>query len=247
MHRHDYAEVLWIEAEQGLHLVNGHRLPLAPGDLVLIRPRDAHDLRATHQAGLTLVNISFSADTLAFLQRRYFPRERSFWGGQAELPARFHLTPDRRKQISLAADALAAETRTRLNLERFLLNLLHILAVEQCQPELAQGLPWLRAALEQIRRPEHFAGGAAELVRLAGKTPEHVARATRRLLGRTPTMLVNEARLNHAAGQLSMTTRPVLDICLECGFNSLAHFYKIFGARFHISPRRYRLLGQFPA
>jgi AraC family cel operon transcriptional repressor len=236
--------VFWIEEENGYHLINGHRIPLMPGDLFLIRPQDQHDLRAINKAGLRLVNVSFPADTIAFLQQRYFPHDRSFWGGKATLPTHYRLAPTRRRQLSIEADSLAMEPRVRINLERFLLNLLHILAIYPQQTDLTQIPSWLQTAIEKIRQPEHFIKGTPELARLADKTPEHVARLTRQWLRRTPTEIVNEARLDYAAGRLSMTTEPILDICMECGFDSLAHFYKIFKAHFRTSPRRYRLAQQ---
>lgn len=240
MHAHDYAEVFWIEKEAGVHLINGRRLPLGPGDLFLMRPQDTHDLRAATPSGLILVNVSFPAETLEFLRQRYFPATPSFWGGQAGMPSHFKLSPAATRRLSAEADALAGEPRLRIHLERFLLNLLHSLGIRPHTTDLTAIPDWLRDALEQIRRPEHFEKGTRELARLAGRSPEHVSRQIRQHLGKTPTDIVTEARLHYASGQLTMTTRPILDICLECGFDSLSHFYKRFKSLYRLSPRQFR-------
>ena len=50
-HTHDYAELLWIEKGSGYHLVNGERLRIEPGDLIMIRPQDAHTYGASTKGG----------------------------------------------------------------------------------------------------------------------------------------------------------------------------------------------------
>lgn len=50
-HTHDYAELLWIEKGAGYHLVNGERQRIGPGDLIMIRPQDAHTYAAPTKGG----------------------------------------------------------------------------------------------------------------------------------------------------------------------------------------------------
>ncbi|MGH7145687.1 MAG: AraC family transcriptional regulator [Planctomycetota bacterium] len=103
---------------------------------------------------------------------------------------------------------------------------------------------WLRRACEQIRDPGQFPGGTRRLAELAGRSAEHLAREARRCFGVTPTEIVNRARLSHAAGELSLSSQPILEIALGCGFASLAHFYALFRREFGLSPRQYRLKAQ---
>lgn len=240
MHYHDYAEVFWIESEEGYHLINGQRLPLAPGDLFMIRPEDRHDLRAIHENGLMLVNISFPAATIDFLRQRYFQHDKTFWGGREPTPAHFKLSNHQLECLKGEIEALARAPRERIYIERFLLNLLHELFIPSIQWDYV-GIPqWLRHACEQIRFPEHFSRGTQWFAKLAKRCPEHVARVTKEILGKTPTQIVNEARLDYAAEQLSLTSNEIIQICYDCGFESLSHFYKVFRKRFHIPPRGYR-------
>ena len=89
--------------------------------------------------------------------------------------------------------------------------------------------------------PEQFAGGTVALARLAGRSPSHVARVAVRWYGQTPTEIVNTARMGFSARQLAETSRPIMEIALDCGLNNLSHFYALFRRRFGVSPRRYRL------
>ena len=38
LHCHDYAEIFWVENGSGYHIINGRRIPLKPGNVVMIRP-----------------------------------------------------------------------------------------------------------------------------------------------------------------------------------------------------------------
>jgi AraC family cel operon transcriptional repressor len=71
--------------------------------------------------------------------------------------------------------------------------------------------------------------------------PEHLARQVRQHLHKTPTDIVNEARLAHAASELQSSGRAITEIALECGVENLSHFYKLFREHFGCTPRQYRL------
>jgi AraC family cel operon transcriptional repressor len=100
---------------------------------------------------------------------------------------------------------------------------------------------WLALACREIQRFENFSQGTEAFTRLAGRSPAHVARAARRYLSRTPTDLVNAARIRWAAEQLAATDRSILDIALDCGLENLGHFYKRFHAARGTSPHQYRM------
>lgn len=59
------------------------------------------------------------------------------------------------------------------------------------------------------------------------------------LSGETPNKLINETRLNMAAGLLSKGTLSVSEICYMVGFSSPSYFSKIFTARFGLTPHEW--------
>ena len=69
LHRHDFAEVFWVESGDGVHGVNGDAHALSAGDVVCLRPDDLHTSRAGRD-GLTVVNASFMPADVAALARR---------------------------------------------------------------------------------------------------------------------------------------------------------------------------------
>jgi AraC family cel operon transcriptional repressor len=237
-HDHDFHELFWVTRGRGEHLLNGRTVPLAAGQLFLIRPRDRHHVTGSDAAPLRILNLAFPSRSWAEVRRRYFPRERDAY---VRSPADRAWPLDARAQAALEhwAERLATPGRPRVVLDGFLMELPHLL-----QARLAGAKPvpdWLAQARRGMAGPEQFAGGTRALARLAGRSPSHVARAAVRWLGRTPTEIVNEGRMEFSAHQLTETSRPIMDIALDCGLANLSHFYALFRRRFGVSPRRYRL------
>lgn len=242
LHTHDFPEIFWVEEGHGLHFINGVEKKLFPGDLLFVRPQDQHVLRARDDGGFTLVNLAFPLVVLTDLAKRH-PAVAQLHVSRAALPERRTLTVPQIRIWREEVRRLASGSRERLPLERFLLGLYWL--ASPSTPALQPVLPaWLEHACAQMERPEHFAGGTARLVELCGRTPEYVARSCRKWLGVTPTEWVNRVRMEHAARELRLGARPILEICLECGFNNLAHFYALFRSAYGETPRRYRVTSQ---
>ncbi len=238
-HGHDFAEIIFVEKGSGMHVLNNQRCKMEAHDLVFIHPSDVHAIHARRDTGMQFFNVAFSGETFEFLRTRHgsllpmILRE----GGEHRL----RLSSRQARKVLLAVEEMTKDGNHVLALDRFLINLLYELSGPAVAEESLDCPVWLRQALEKIRDPEYFTKGSLGLVRLAGRSPEHVARVLRKLTGKTPTDVVNEARLEYAAGMLSATARPILEIALNCGFNSVSHFYELFKGKYGISPRRYRL------
>lgn len=57
---------------------------------------------------------------------------------------------------------------------------------------------------------------------------------------KTYTEFLNELRIAHACKLLVDTSKPIMEICFESGYNTLAHFNKQFLRLRHITPQRFR-------
>lgn len=51
---------------------------------------------------------------------------------------------------------------------------------------------------------------------------------------------LNEVRLNKSAELLENSQMSIASICFECGFNDLAHYYRLFRKRFGKTPQKHR-------
>ena len=78
------------------------------------------------------------------------------------------------------------------------------------------------------------------LARVAYISPAHFSREFRATFGETPHRYLQRRRVERAMELLRETDRPVTEICLDVGFNSLGTFSRTFREVVGESPSRYR-------
>lgn len=234
-HDHEFAELFWIESGTAGHLVHGQRQALPAGTVVLMRPRDAHAFD-TADGAFVMVNVTFRREILDHLRRRYGACLDPWPWGDAAGPTIRRLRPADMERLQEWADALAGD-QSLLTAEGFLLDLLRLL---RGAPAPGGAPPWLTHAIERLGEADHLAAGPAAFCRLCGRTPAHVNRVVREVFATTTTELVNGIRLAAAAHALRLSERSIAEIAGDCGFASLAHFYRSFSARFGATPRAFR-------
>jgi AraC family transcriptional regulator len=78
------------------------------------------------------------------------------------------------------------------------------------------------------------------IARLAHLSPFHFHRAFCAVFGETPHAYRTRRRLERAARLLEETDVPVIDVCLDTGFESAASFSTLFRRRYGASPTQFR-------
>lgn len=209
---------------------------------MLIRPNDIHGLKCPANKGAVGVNVAFPQEVLNSIRANYFSAAPAFWGGEQAVPSIINLDKKQLGALGTEIDELALANGSRFGIDRFLLNLLHILGISHSPADRdISTIPiWLRDACRKILKPEWFAKGVPGFIELTGKTNEHVSRLCKKLLGKLPTQIVNEARMDFAVRQLILTDNSLFRISLDCGIASLPHFHRLFKEKFGLSPRKYR-------
>ena len=207
----------------------------------MIRPEDIHWFACEARKEAVLVNVTFPRSTVESISQRHNAEFRALWRPENPMPSLVRLTTSQLKRLSSAAEELSRAPRIPFEIERFLLNLLHLVREDAVPAAAAPSTPaWIRGACIAIKKQENFVRGVSAIVEHANLSPEHVAREMRRYLKKTPTEIVNDARFDYAVNQLLMTDRSIYDIALDCGFASLPYFYRQFKLRTGLSPKKYR-------
>lgn len=238
LHRQDYHELFWIQNGSARHLLLGGEQRLSEGDLVFVRPDDAHGLQGLGPE-TWLVNILPHPKIVADIARRHPEAAARSFHHHGNAPVIFPRTIRQLADLSQAAIRLEAGARSALRIEAFLTGLLSDLT--DAGPDLPAGAPgWLAEALRAAEEKEVFREGAAGLVRVAGRQHAHVSRVCREVLGQTPTEIVNAIRMDHAARRLTGSPDSMAEIAFDCGFETLSHFHKLFKARHGMTPRAWR-------
>lgn len=69
---------------------------------------------------------------------------------------------------------------------------------------------------------------------------QYFCRFFKKMIGKTPIEYLTELRIKNACELLKNTDLPVMDVCLECGFNNLGNFTSAFRKYCGCTPRQYR-------
>ena len=241
-HWHDFVELFWVDAGRGTHWINGKTQTIHPGYLAFILEEDCHAFGADPGMSLTLVNIAFAPTTWHSLQSRYGSELPDLFTRAKKAGREHQMTPAQLDQLRAAASELRSGQLGPLSLDRFLLNVAWIVGRRGTIGTGSPGIElpaWLSQARVEIQNLPHFRRGVWGFYDLCNKSPEHVARSCRKLLGKTVADVVNDARLTYVATQLAWTDRRVLDIAMDCGLD-LSHLHRLFRQRHGVSPGTYR-------
>ncbi len=82
--------------------------------------------------------------------------------------------------------------------------------------------------------------GLREVAAAVHCTPEHLARVFRQETGQSVVAYLQRLRLDRARELLSTTSRPLLEVAFESGFESIEHFHRLFKRECGMTPRAYR-------
>jgi AraC family transcriptional regulator len=80
----------------------------------------------------------------------------------------------------------------------------------------------------------------ADLAGLIGMSQFHFSHLFKQSLGTSPYQYLLQQRIELAKQLLKQTKRSIMDIALECGFNSHSHLSKQFRQLTGMTPKRYR-------
>jgi len=84
-------------------------------------------------------------------------------------------------------------------------------------------------------------GKLTELAKLLNYDFNWLSKEIKKRTGKTYTDLVQNKRLSTAAYLLTSTSKTVMDIALEVGYDNVSYFHRIFQSRYGLSPKKYRL------
>jgi AraC family transcriptional regulator, dual regulator of chb operon len=236
-HRHDFYEAFLVLEGQGWHHLNGRCLPLAKGDLVGIRPQDAHWFSTDKDQCLGFVNLAVSA---ALWQSFHTVLGLDPWLLKS-LEVTLHPAETQRlahelDQIAKSEDPLA------------LLRVLNRIREFLTQPGDHSTDPppaWLEALRRELaERAEALVEPVGYWQKRSGRSPEHLARSCRRYYGITFSELLNRARIERAKFLLRNTDEKVTTIAFDCGYGNLANFHRVFARLTGRTPNAWRRLGR---
>ena len=80
----------------------------------------------------------------------------------------------------------------------------------------------------------------SDLAALISLNEQYFCRFFKNIIGHSPMEYVNEYRIKQSLRLLEETDLPVMEVCLECGFNNLGNFLREFRKHTDTTPLQYR-------
>ncbi len=235
-HDHDFYECFLVTSGSGRHWTPDGRAPLRDKHLYFVRPEHAHALEDSEK--LAVLNIAVAAPVVATCLPLLELPAGCWTDGD---PIRELALNERQARELVAAASDAAGRPGRAVAAGLLFDLSRLLVRPGTRDVDPVPWPdWFAQALPECTDPATITEGLSALSRKMGRSPEHISRTFRACLGQTPTEWLNQERIRHACRLLATTRMSVLDIALDCGFESPSYFHKSFRAATGTTPRNYR-------
>jgi AraC family transcriptional regulator len=226
-----------IEERSGLFLpykkLPGMITSLSPG----IRPA-AHN-QSDHQVLVCSIPARFLHDLELEMDKRPTGSFRPLYGNDDAVL--------RQLMLSLIGGAATDGDRSALRMESMFTGLANRLlfvsrSVLQPAAKATQRLPkhLLRRVLERMHEELDSDLSLSTLAAESGYSRAQFMRLFKAASGQTPHKYLLELRLRRAQEMIAVRSKQIIDIALECGFRSHAHFSVAFSQRFGIAPNLYR-------
>ncbi|HIZ66603.1 MAG TPA: AraC family transcriptional regulator [Candidatus Blautia pullicola] len=98
----------------------------------------------------------------------------------------------------------------------------------------------IKSSLEFIRKHYQEKLYIRDLAENVNMNEQYFCRFFKKALGKSPVTYLNEYRIKQAVELLQTTDLPVMDVCLDCGFNNLGNFLREFKKDTGLTPLQYR-------
>lgn len=247
LHNHDYYEIFLVTKGTVAHMVNNVMQALPVGTFVLIRPHDIHSHVCDNASKeeTCFINFAFTQNTAEQLLHFLFCKAEVDALVHCPMPPSIVLNPaDRKRVVSQISQLNTEQWHNKQALKRkmriLLTNLLPYFISSQIDTGETDAPFWLSELMHRMSKPENFTLGIDQMITLSGKSREHVCRSFHKYYGGTITDYLNDLRINYASNLLINTNMSILDICFDCGFQSMSYFYRVFKKKNGSTPLDFR-------
>lgn len=249
-HTHDYVEIVYMCQGSTTHIVNGTRLELRCGELLLLGQNALQEVLPAGRDDLAvnfIIRPEFFSGTLSYLGDEETPLRRFIVDclcGAHGAGSLYFKVADVLPVQNLVENllwTLIADTPNRRGINQATMGLLFLQLLNHTD-RLTVDLPEQETALQVLRYvEEHYRDGSlAEIAALLHYDPAWLSREIKRRTGRNYTELVQDKRLSQAMWLLKNTDKKVDDIANAVGYENISYFHRLFYARFALSPRQCR-------
>ena len=233
-HSHDFYEIIYFLHGQATQVVNGKEISFYPNSIILMRPLDRHCF-LNQSENTVIVSLSVQSDEFELLCNAYMPSLSGeiLKGAEPKMYSISHLLPYTNTDFEKLTSN-EKEHEFKFLLFCFFKSYMDSIEEMDSIPET------LAYAISEMKKAENLCFGIKAFTEISNYSQSHLSRLIKKYFDMTLKQYINELRLQKAYDWIVLTQKSIEDISEELGFSSYSHFYKIFKARFHITPAALR-------
>lgn len=240
-HTHDFFEFFLIDSGQINYLINGKSFPLSEGALSLVRPDDSHSYADIDYSECSMYNIAFDQKNVKELAFFLGDREFMKWLYSSKDPLFCQLSLAENKAFTQEIEELIQLKdfeRQAYLLRKLLIKIIAFLQKTNVKVNAAVPI-WLENFKRKLEDAKYF-NPDFDIYKLANKSQPHLIRLFKKHYQTTPLQFHNACKLHHAMTLLTSTKQPIIEVCFQCGFQSVSYFNKLFKAQYNSTPSAFR-------
>ena len=247
-HSHDYVEMIYMCNGSTTHIVNGTKIVLNAGELLILNQSATHEVcRAdvTDVAVNIIILPEFFSRTLNDLEES--SPLRSFLVdclcGNSIGPGYLYFQVAKVRQIQNLMEnlmfALTEESPFKRKTSSLTMSLLFLHLTTHAEKLCAPEQELIVQVLRYVEN-NYNCGSLTEIAQMLHYDPAWLSREIKRATGNTFTQLVQKKRLSQAAFLLRTTQQNVADISAAVGYENVSFFHRLFQSQFGMTPRAFR-------
>lgn len=241
-HNHDYYEIIMIVSGKAIHHVNDSIQMLSSGNLIFVRPDDAHYFMPYSDASerYEFFNIKVFREDIEHEYTQYSNMKQKI--ESCELPPLIMLSST---QVSFLQQKLRRLKEIEFEEEREYLY--YSILKDVCflmldSPDIITDKTptWMKELLLSVEKQNLAELSYAKILKMSGVSKSYLSKSFKKYLNMSPTEYINNLRLECAYELISTTDYSLLDICMMTGFNSYSYFFRLFSKKYKSSPNSIR-------
>lgn len=249
-HTHDYVEIVYMCQGTTTHIVNGTRIELMAGELLLLGQNALQEILPAGESDIAvnfIIRPEFFSATLSYLGDDETPLRKFIVDclcGENETAFLYFQVSDVLPVQNLVENllwTLISDTPNKRGINQATMGLLFMQLLNHTD-RLIVNSPEQEIVLHILRYvEEHYRDGSLTgVAELLHYDTAWLSREIKRRTGKNYTQLVQNKRLSQAAWLLKNTNKKVDDIAIAVGYENISYFHRLFAQRYGQSPKKFR-------
>jgi len=246
LHAHVYWEFTVFTDGICRNIVNGKEHLVSEGMLIILGPPHAHSIQSITSSHVHR-DIFISSDELITICKTIFTETLYDRISDAVTPVLLQLTPEllkELKQLFSILDAAYVQQQSSIPIKSIVHSIVVFLLGQVVMSESishTSSVSWLSKQLLFLHQPDIFRQNTESIIKQTGYSHSQYLRKFKESTGMPLIKHLIDLRINHAKYLLKTTSKSVLEISADVGYDSINYFIRTFKHYTGVTPLQYRL------